>query len=91
MQNEKPDIEFSVESQIPVENKGHEEGLSPLKPQQLHFGSTSRTSQDNAIQNHLTPLHLPILVLLQTIQTPPPLPVFPTMMANVPMAGPKDH
>lgn len=39
LQNESPDIVFSVENQIPIENKGHEEGLSTLKLQQLQFGS----------------------------------------------------
>ena len=78
MQNENPDIDPSLEEPIPIENKGQEELLSPLKPQQLQFGSTSGTSQAQTIQNPLTTVVLP---------TPPlPPPVLPIMMVNVPVA-----
>ena len=84
LQNENLDAEPSLEGQIVVENKGQEEILSPLKPQQLHFGSTSRISQEQAIQNPLTPIPLPISMLSRTFPKPPlPPPVLPIMMVNV--------
>ena len=65
----------NVENPKSTKNKGQEEIISPLKPQQLHFGSTSCISRGEATQNPLLPSHL----------TPLPLPtqVPPTMMADV--------
>ena len=72
----------NVENPKSTENKGQEEIISPLKPQQLHFGSTSCISLGEATQNLLLPTHL----------TPLPLPtqVPPTMMVNV-LGAPRIH
>lgn len=84
MQNENLDTKSSVEGQIPIENKLQEEGLSPLRPQQLPIGSTCGTSQVHTIQNLLTPPPLPILVSPPTPPPPPLRPELPhTMMANL--------
>ena len=55
LQKKNPKIKPSIESPKFAKNKGKEEKLSPLKPQQLYFGSTSRISQVEAIQNLSTP------------------------------------
>ena len=64
MQKENSETKSKVASPNSTENKGQEEKLSPLKPQQLYFGSTFYISQGETTQNPLLPSY----------STPPPLP-----------------
>ena len=55
LHRENHDIEPNLGNHLHDENKNEEENLSPLKPQQLNFGSTSGSSHATPIQNLLTP------------------------------------
>ena len=89
-------MEPTVGSPKSTEDKDQGEILSPLKPQQLHFGSTLDTSQRETnqkpllpLQSTLPPLQTPV-VSQPLIPLPLPPPVLPTMMANIPGA-PRIH
>ena len=84
LHSENPINKTTEENQLLVESS-QEGNLSPLNPQQLHFGFTSGNFQLQANQNPSTP-SLPILVVPQTPPPPPLPPQTPQIvMANLPV------
>ena len=96
LQKEQSFTEPKAASLNSIEDKNQEETLSPLKPQQLYFGSTSGSSQVVTPQHpvphsHSPPPSLSTPTISQSfIPLPLPLPVPQIVMANIPGA-PRIH